>query len=198
MTTIVTDGRTIVSDSLATTGNCFIDPSPLVKFIPYDDIVFAFAGTACLFKPLVEWYKKGAKPKEVPTVEECESWLWVFQGNKLYEVSNAYPYPLEISAPSAMGSGRPYATAALILGADPVLAVEAAIRCDPYSGGQVKIFELPENLIVPINPDFKPLITSLISIREGRRKGGEARAAKLSPERRAEIARGAAAKRWSK
>jgi hypothetical protein len=30
------------------------------------------------------------------------------------------------------------------------------------------------------------------------RKGGAARAAKMSPERRAEIARNAAAKRWSK
>jgi hypothetical protein len=33
--------------------------------------------------------------------------------------------------------------------------------------------------------------------RLGGRKGGEARAAKLTPERRSEIARNAAAKRWA-
>lgn len=48
----------------------------------------------------------------------------------------------------------------------------------------------------PIDDGKDPAAVSLG--RRGGKKGGPARAAKLSPERRAEIARKAAAARWSK
>jgi hypothetical protein len=46
-------------------------------------------------------------------------------------------------------------------------------------------------------PDRKPIDPAHEFARKGGLKGGRARAAAMSPERRAEIAKKAAAKRWS-
>jgi hypothetical protein len=51
----------------------------------------------------------------------------------------------------------------------------------------------------PRQPEQRPKMAAAVELgRMGGLKGGNARAAKLSPERRAEIARAAAAARWKK
>jgi hypothetical protein len=50
--------------------------------------------------------------------------------------------------------------------------------------------EIEEELVTPESQGKDPAAAAL------GRKGGKARAERMSPERRAEIARGAAAKRW--
>jgi hypothetical protein len=52
--------------------------------------------------------------------------------------------------------------------------------------------EIDDELVTPESQGKDPAAAAL------GRKGGKARAERMSPERRAEIARGAATKRWSK
>ncbi len=63
-----------------------------------------------------------------------------------------------------------------------------------FVGAAVKVMRIATGEI-PEDVDAKPLASAAAEL--GRR-GGKARAARLSKKRRAEIARKAAAKRWSK
>lgn len=211
MTTIATDGLVVASDSVVSVGSSFLEPFSVNKIITRNDRIFAFSGVMCLFEAMIQWYLDGHKSKDIPVFrsdkpDDC-SWFWVFDNGKLIEFSNQYPYPMELKAPVAMGSGSYYASTAFVLGAGAELAVKAAIRCDPFSRGPVSIVELPEALRIPRCSNFQPLaqISPLKTnkVRTTNPKphphhtnGGKARAAKLSPERRSEIARLGAQKRW--
>ena len=142
MTTIAWDGKSVAADSQCTYGS-YISPENFKKLIKRGDVVYACTGTGALFKPLIEWYYAGADPNTCPHLgKEGGAALLVFRGGKSLVLKTDMPYPDELHAPDAWGSGADFAIGAMKAGADAQRAVEIAIECDPYTGGKVMCFEL--------------------------------------------------------
>lgn len=188
MTTVATDGLVVATDTLINTGNYTLEMWPGQKLIERDGRVFTFSGNAYLFKPYIDWYLKGANPRYIPVGQSDDNtMIWAFDGGKLLEFGPSCLYPMELGAPTAMGTGRMYALGALALGHSPQEAVLAGIRCDPYSGGTPVSLVLPEHLrIAPA-----PAVVQLWDYKTPSKRalGGYARMAKLTPEQRSEFAR---------
>lgn len=117
--------------------------------------MYCFSGAVCLFAPLIAWYKAGAKPEDAPkNTSNYQHLLWVIdprKGNQAYSAVERCPYPEPLTFPAAMGSGRDFALGAVLAGAELREAVEVAIALDVYSGGEIKIINIPEPL-----PEDKP------------------------------------------
>lgn len=196
MTTAATDGRIVAADTLICTGSNTLEMWTRSKIIEQDGRVFVFSGDVYLVQPFIDWFIKGKNAKFLPVhTPRDELWMLAFEGGKLWEFGLHCPYPVECGVPIALGSGRQYAMGALALGHGPQEAVLAAIRCDPFSGGQVDHLVLPKHLHVQPSAaithlwDYKP---------NGRALGGIARIAKLTSEERKEFARSGAKARWAK
>ena len=142
MTTIAWDGKSVAADSQCTYGS-YISPVNYRKLIKRDGIVFACTGSGPLFSPLVDWYLSGHDPKSCPTATgDYTSTLLVFRDGKAFMLKTEMPYPEEMHAPDAWGAGAEFAIGAMHAGADASRAVEIAIKCNPYTGGEVLCFEL--------------------------------------------------------
>jgi ATP-dependent protease HslVU (ClpYQ) peptidase subunit len=145
MTTIAWDGKFIASDGQKSSGN-YICPGSATKIIRRENMVFALTGISSLFEPMIDWYLKGAAPKECPRPlsENSSSFsiLIIFKEGKAFKVSSNIPYPEEVFAPDAWGSGGVWAVGALKAGADVRRAVEIAIECDTSSGGEIQVMDL--------------------------------------------------------
>lgn len=191
MTTIVTDGQFLAADSMIHCGGA-ADPSNYSKIQITDQRIFAMAGDTALMLPLIRWYEAGANPKALPTVApgyKPNVNLWIFEDGKFYEIDWDVPYKLELGVPNVTGSGGRWAMGALLAGASVEKAVRIAIQCDPTSGREVQVVELPPHLQITKPPK---------NMARGKARGGQRRAEVLSPERRSEIAVNAANQRWSK
>ena len=159
--------------------------------------MYAFAGDVAVFRPLIKWWEAGYHVRSLPVAPsnyKIEGLFWIFEGGKLLEINLELPYPIEIYAPAAIGTGTRWATGALKMKATPAQAVRVAMECDTLSGGAVVEIELPPHLQLASAEAKSPAKIAM----PGRSRGGIIRAAKLSPERRTEIAQSAANKRWKK
>jgi hypothetical protein len=151
MTTIAFDGKTLAADTASFLGNDMrIGYSPK-KLIKSHDKVFAFAGNYVLSGPWMKWFLDGRDPEKKPGgVRESDDDLdmWVWADGKLHQYTSTMPYPWQVPAPFAMGSGGDFAMGAFRFGelsGTPVSAEQAvltAIACDPFSGGPVQIIDL--------------------------------------------------------
>lgn len=63
--------------------------------------------------------------------------IWYFNDN------DSFSGPVDAEF-IAIGSGEEYAHGAMMMGADAARAVEIAIACDPWTGGQVQMLNLHE------------------------------------------------------
>lgn len=149
MTTTVTDGITIASDSQADS-NGIRESGTFRKIIEKDGRLFAFSGPYGLLAPLVEWYIAGAKPADIPQTDKQNRdhsyTFWAFDNGHFLEFCYDLPYPVMVSPPAAIGSGREVALGAVSMGATPEQAVWAAIQWDTGSGGAIQVVTLPEHL----------------------------------------------------
>jgi hypothetical protein len=143
MTTIAWDGKTVAADSLKVYG-AYASPGNYEKIIQRAGIVFACAGNASLFEPMIKWYLDGADPKECPCVGKDEAALLVFRDDKAFYYRTEAPYADEPHAPDAWGAGSEFAIGAMHAGADARRAIEIAITCSPFSGRDVVAVELAE------------------------------------------------------
>lgn len=145
MTTIAWDGISVAADTQGRIGD-YTAPKPTRKLYRDGDIVYAFSGCTPLFKPMREWHKNGADPKTAPSCEDKDSLsnsaLIVFEKGtcKLYRPT--LPYPEDIDAPDAWGSGADFAIGAMVDGASARRAVEVASICNPDTGGEINVEEL--------------------------------------------------------
>lgn len=149
MTTIITDGKKIASD---TQGDCggIIESGHHNKVIEYKGKVFALCGALAYLPPLAKWYVAGADPDKMPCGDKSFSVLnytfWAFDDGKLFEFNNILPYPVECFAPASIGTGREIAMAVLECGLGPDEAVRKAMKLDVATGGEVRVLELPQHL----------------------------------------------------
>lgn len=147
MTTIVTDGKQIACDSQGSLGDQRL-AGEFIKVVRDESSLFCFSGTFCLFAPLVNWYKAGFPEDAVPKSDaEYHHRLWVFDPNQATPLTfvnvHKAPYPIPLYTPAAMGSGSEYALGALLAGATPKEAVHIASKLDVYTGGRIKLYDIP-------------------------------------------------------
>ena len=135
MTTIVWDGKTLAADKQWTDAGIALSGTKIHKFKKH--LLFA-AGATTDIQAMLEWWKRGADPKDFPSSQSVKENMVAFQiikPNKTLWCFEAHPYPYQIENDKfAVGSGRNDALGALSMGADAVKAVEIACQLDIHSG----------------------------------------------------------------
>lgn len=151
MTTIATDGITIAADGLCTDGNGSKYNQDEVKLIKDGNAIFGLSGTTCLMPHLIDWYIKGCKLEGLPRVDNEFHWhlLVITLNNPIKYFSNGCPYPdIFTDKYITIGTGAQYAKGAMMAGATPKKAVEIAAKCNVYTGGKIKVFNIKKELTV--------------------------------------------------
>lgn len=142
MTTIAWTNGQVAADSQVSYGICR-GAGAATKLKRKGNVVYACTGTAPLFDPMIKWVEDGADPEKRPKIsDEKATTLLVFRDGKCFAYRTDVPYPEEMSAPDAWGSGAEFAIGAMRAGASPAQAVEIAIVCDVHSGGPVQVIDL--------------------------------------------------------
>lgn len=136
MTTIAYKDGVIAYDGRQTRNDRIVsDSSPKCQVV--DGVSFFLSGAACDEKALIAAYF--GTPSPVPI--ECSG--YVVDGGKLLLVANddktgIWKQELDPSNHGAIGSGAPYALAAMDMGASAEDAVRAAMKRDIYTGGLIR------------------------------------------------------------
>ncbi len=142
MTTIAWCSRYVAADSQVNYGSCR-GAGPVQKLKRVGDNVYACIGTGALFDVMVEWIEKGAIPADVPTgTAENSATVIKFADGKAHMYKSDLPYPHEMIAPDAWGTGAEFAIGAMEAGADAPKAVACAIKRDVHSGGPMVFIDL--------------------------------------------------------
>lgn len=135
MTTIVWDGKTLAADKQLNDNSIALSSTKIYKF--ENHLLFA-AGAMTDIQAMLEWWKRGADPKDFPSSQSVKENMIAFQiikPDKTLWILEGHPYPYQIeNSKFAVGSGRNYALGALSMGADAVKAVEVACEWDLNSG----------------------------------------------------------------
>ena len=144
MTTIAFDGGIIAADSRAVSGG-LISNDRVEKIIVKGEVVFAIAGTFCMFRPLINWFVAGGDIATVPTGgsedNDCTSFI-AYSGGRCLQYNPKLPYPDIIHPPFAWGTGREVALGAMLAGKSAVEAVKIAATLDPGTGGAIRFVNL--------------------------------------------------------
>lgn len=136
MTTIVFSGDTVASDSRVS-GDYKRDN--VRKLYTVGSLVFGISGRVSSAMAFIEWAQDRTKTK--PKLEDDFEVIEIHPSGKVYSYDHNFTKCPE-SAPCAIGSGAPFAMAALLCGKDAVEAVRIAIRLDTYSGGKVQSIKI--------------------------------------------------------
>jgi 20S proteasome alpha/beta subunit len=136
MTTIAYKDGVIAYDGRQTRSGAIVSDD-CSKCQVVDGVSFLLAGTVCDEKALIAAYF--GTPSQVPV--ECSG--YVVDGSKLMMVGHddetgIWKQDLDLDNPDAIGSGAPYALAAMDMGASPEEAVRAAMKRDIYTGGTIR------------------------------------------------------------
>lgn len=148
MTTIVYDGKSLVSDSQSTIGDQIYEED-CQKVFP-DIGPFAVLGVAGNYQDaldIIETIKHYTLIDQIRGLDFKElKWncamlalthdgqLWYYTGDKSFELRPDLPF--------AIGSGGDYALGALAMGATAEEAIKVASRYDPYTSNQVQVATL--------------------------------------------------------
>ena len=140
MTTIAYKDGVIAYDSRQTR-NCAIVSDNAPKCQVVDGVSFFLSGAVCDEKALIAAYFGTASPVPV----ECSG--YVVDGGKLMMVGHddktgIWKQDLDQANPDAIGSGAPYALAAMDMGASAEDAVRAAMKRDIYTGGKIRAMSI--------------------------------------------------------
>jgi hypothetical protein len=110
--------------------------------------IYALSGEDAMTKPAIEWHQDGAEPAKVPKGDPDTSWtlLVIEKDGRVIIYGDKSPYPLEVTAPYTMGSGRDFAMGAMLAGASAKEAVEIACTRDVWSGLPVQVVDIAQAL----------------------------------------------------
>ena len=148
MTTIAANLEMMVADSKCTLENAGIS-YPATKIVRAKDCIVGACGDNGDCSRFLEWAQGGwkQKPKFTHNVDDEDDAIigLVLKRDGIYIFCPSYPAPEKIDAEFfAIGSGGTAARAAMLLGADPVKAVEISCQVDEYSGLPLQILKLKE------------------------------------------------------
>lgn len=142
MTTIAYKDGVIAWDSRQTRSDRIVS-DVCQKCQVINGVSFFLSGCVCDEKALIAAYF--GTSSAVPV--ECSG--YVVDGGKLLMIGHddktgIWKQELDPANPDAIGSGSPYALAAMDMGASAEEAVRAAMKRDIYTGGQVRTFTISE------------------------------------------------------
>ena len=136
MTTIAYKDGVIAYDSRQTRNDRIVSDNAK-KCQVVSGVSFFLSGAVCDEKALIAAYF--GTPSPVPV--ECSGYV-VDDGNLMMvghdDKTGIWKQELELSNPDAIGSGAPYALAAMDMGASAEGAVRAAMKRDIYTGGMIR------------------------------------------------------------
>lgn len=141
MTTIAWDGKTIATDTQAT--STYIDQNTYDKiFTTKAGEIVACAGACSDIAAFRLWLENGDDDKDFPEgIKELHALLVdtsdASSGVSAYYYDNR-PERFPVKAPCAVGSGQDFAMGALLMGASARQAVAVAIKLDPFTGGKIR------------------------------------------------------------
>lgn len=143
MTTIAYRDGVIACDSRQTRNSAIVsDDAQKCQIV--NGVKFFLSGAVCDEGALIAAYF--GTPSSVPV--ECSG--YVVEGGKLMMVGHddktgIWRMDLDPSNPDAIGSGAPYALAAMDMGASAEDAVRAAMKRDIYTGGNIRTIAIFES-----------------------------------------------------
>lgn len=142
MTVIAFDGKMLAADKQSTAGGL---KSKVTKLFRVGDALVGISGDNVRGQELLAWLRQGAELDSYPKPRGdlyASAMLVTPDGAiRLFEES---PYPVNIEDRfCAIGSGRDFAMAAMLLGCDAKQAVSVACQLDPGCGLGVDLLELP-------------------------------------------------------
>lgn len=147
MTTIACDRKSIACDRMVTYGGQYkFRAKTKIRLLEPNDIFKepAYIGWSGALEPahsILEWLHNptGRPPK---TNNNC-NFLLLTQKGRIFTFQSPNPANwVEVDEPFfAIGSGTPTAIGAMVAGADPKGAIEAASKVDIYTGMGVKVYE---------------------------------------------------------
>jgi ATP-dependent protease HslVU (ClpYQ) peptidase subunit len=142
MTTIACDGETMAADGLTASGGTVFGHNAVKVHQLKDGRIVGIAGCAYYGPLFREWLESDG---ELPELGED------FEALVLHPDGTCLSYDhkgrtLEEELPTATGSGREFALAAMDLGASPEEAVEIASKRDTTTGGKITVLTRPRKL----------------------------------------------------
>lgn len=115
-----------------------------------DGSLVGTAGTAAVCIDVVRWLEAGGvgdAPK--PGEDECFFLLILKPDGTIWRAESRFPAFQVLDGFAAIGSGAPFAMAAMEMGASPAQAVRVAIKYDTGSGGRVRSKSIPRRAGTP-------------------------------------------------
>lgn len=143
MTTIAYKDGVIAYDSRQTRSGTIVSDD-CQKLTVVDGVSFFLSGAVCDEKALIAAYF--GTPSPVPV--ECSG--YAVDGGRLLMVGHddktgIWRQDLDPDNPDAIGSGSPYALAAMDMGASAEEAVRAAMKRDIYTGGTIRTLRIDQH-----------------------------------------------------
>lgn len=142
MTTIAYQSGILVSDSRGTTGKIISD-NRIKKLWPTPDGgCFAGAGNLENSMVLIDYLLDGSRGSAPGLYKDESDIIHLRPDGTLWQTSNGTWFE-NFDDYHAWGTGMGAALAVMSIGLDPISAVVAATRTDPFSGGALQFFALP-------------------------------------------------------
>lgn len=143
MTTIAYKDGVIAYDSRQTRSGTIVSDD-CQKLTVVGGVSFLLSGAVCDEKALIAAYF--GTPSPVPV--ECSG--YAVDGGRLLMVGHddktgVWRQDLDPANPDAIGSGSPYALAAMDMGASAEEAVRAAMKRDIYTGGTIRTLRIDQH-----------------------------------------------------
>lgn len=143
MTCIAWDGKTLAADKRACYG-CMI--STVTKIHRVRGLLCGGSGDLDLIGQMVDWLAAGREPSRFPAAQRDKDSYVPFLVIERDGTSSLYertPSPIRYEQPQiAIGSGREFARAAMLLGQDARGAVEVACQLDHACGNGIDTLTL--------------------------------------------------------
>lgn len=148
MSIVAWNKEVIAWDSQSTLGGTMKLPSLDDKVKVANGKVYALTGSQDIFDWLIKWEQTGANPDDIPV---DTPWTFVvFEADKPPAFYNhEIPLASWVWPQHAIGTGTPYALAAMRAGADPIRAAEIAAELDTSCGPPIKSLRFADVLGAP-------------------------------------------------
>ena len=142
MTVICWDGKTLAADRMGDAGGLRRTTTKIFRF---DGGLFGSAGRGSRAAEMFAWIKDGSDPQRVPPFQLTDEYqdVMVVRNDRTVWIYGQSAYPFRMEDPfHAIGSGRDFAMAAMLLGHDARTAVEVASQFCSGCGMGVDTLEL--------------------------------------------------------
>lgn len=142
MTCIAWDGKTLAADKRMSFGSEF---ATVTKIHRIDGMLVGWAGDSAIGRAMLAWARRGFSHDDFPASQRNRddngSLIVITQNTEILHYG-VEPYPMVIEDTTyTVGSGSPFAAAAMHLGCDAYRAVEVACALDVGCGNGIDTLE---------------------------------------------------------